>query len=239
MNTNVNKLTLLLMTFVAGLCNAANTLAAADSHALADISATAVAYVEANATRFPVKPRVLPGKLDSRLRLNPCDQPLQAFESPGGIKPGRMVVAVACQGERPWRLFVPVEVQLPAKVIALSKPLRRGDVIAAGDLTTQLADLAELRGQYFLSARDVIGQRIKRHLPGHTVLTAAMIDADKLVKRGSRVTILSDTGGISVRVAGKALRNGARGDQIRVKNLASGRTISAYVVDRGIVKTSP
>lgn len=210
-----------------------------DAHPLADIEATAVDFALAAADRFPVPPDVQPGRLDARLRLARCDEPLQAYESPGGLKAGNTVVGVACEGSRPWRLFVPVKIALPAQVIALARPLRRGDMITADDLTVRQADLARLRGQYFLDADGLVGQRIKRHVRANAVLTASMVAADRLVERGSRVTILSRAGSIEVSVAGKALRHGGRGDQIRVKNLASGRTITAVVVDRGAVRAGP
>jgi len=206
---------------------------------LADIAQTAVDHVETHGDRFPVPPQVAAGSLDSRLRLHHCDQPLESFESPGGLKAGRAVIGVRCTGTRPWKLFVPVEIKLPSEVVVLARPLRRGDVISAADLTTRMADLARLRGQYYLDSTDLVGQRIKRHVAGNAVLTPSMIDADRLVERGARVTILSDAGAIEVRVAGKAMGHGGRGDQIRVKNQASGRTISAVVVDRGVVKANP
>jgi flagella basal body P-ring formation protein FlgA len=132
-----------------------------------------------------------------------------------------------------------VEIKLPAEVVVLARPLRRGDVISAADLTTRMADLARLRGQYYRDSIGLIGQRIKRHVDGNSVLTPSMIDADRLVERGTRVTILSAAGAIEVRVAGTAMGHGGRGDQIRVKNQASGRTITAVVVDQGVVRANP
>lgn len=205
----------------------------------ADIQRTAVDFVRTHAERFAVPPVVTAGNLDSRLRLPRCERPLQAFEAPGGLNPGRTVVGVRCDGQRPWKLFVPVQIKLPAEVVVLSRPLRRGDLIRAADLGSRQVDLAELRGQFYRDGTELIGQRLKRHVAGDTVLTPAMIDADRLVQRGSRVTILSDTGNIEVRMAGKALSNGGRGDQIRVKNQASGRIITATVMGRGVVKVGP
>lgn len=215
---------------------ATHPAAAVPPHPLDDIALTAVAYAESQADRFPVPPVVTPGHLDARLRLAHCDVPLNAFESPSGLRAGNTVVGVACEGHQPWKLFVPVRIALPAQVVALSRPLRRGDTLTDDMLTTREADLAKLRGQYFLNKQGLAGQRLRRHVRANAVLTASMIAADRLVERGSRVTIVSDTGGIQVRVAGKALRHGGRGDQIQVKNLASGRTITATVVDQGTVR---
>lgn len=213
--------------------------AAAAIHPHADILRTAVAFVRAQPERFAVPPQVQAVGLDSRLRLARCDVPLGAFAAPSGLSAGRSVVGVRCDGRRPWKLYVPVEIKLPAQVVVLARPLRRGDQLSAADLGVREADLAQLRGQYYRDADGLVGQRIKRHVTAGAVLTPSMLDADRLVRRGSRVTILSDTGPVAVRMAGKALGNGGRGDQIRVKNQASGRTITAIVVDRGLVKVRP
>ena len=216
------------------------TLQAASAyHPLADIQQTAVTFALEQADHFPVPPQVSAGKLDHRLRLNRCTQALTGFESPGGFRAGRSVVGVRCDDDKPWKLFVPVEIKLPAEVVVLAKPMRRGDVITKADLSSRQADLARLRKQYYLDPIGLIGQRIKRHVAGNAILTPSMIDADRLVERGARVTILSNTGSIQVRVAGKALGHGGRGDQIRVENQASGRTISAVVVDQGVVMANP
>lgn len=228
-----------LVALAASAPRAATATAAGQSHPHGDIQRTAVDFVRAHAAGFPVPPEVTAGSLDRRLRLARCAAPLTAFEPPGGLNAGRAVVGVRCDGQRPWKLYVPVEIRLPAEVVALARPLRRGDVITAGDLVLQQADLAVLRGQFYRDADELIGQRLKRHVAADTVLTPAMIDADRLVQRGSRVTIVSNTGNIEVRMAGEALGNGGRGDRIRVKNQASGRTITATVVDRGLVRAAP
>lgn len=199
----------------------------------------AEAYVQSQSGQFSTPPSVEAGSLDSRLRLPRCELPLAAFESPGGLSAGRSVVGVRCDGKRPWKLFVPVTIALPAKVLALAHPMRRGDLIAREDLVAQEADLARLRGQYFQDPAELVGQRLKRNVAAMLPLKPAMIDAQRLIKRGAEVTIVADTGSIEVRMRGKALGQGGRGDRIKVRNQRSGRVLSATIVDRGIVRVGP
>jgi flagella basal body P-ring formation protein FlgA len=199
----------------------------------------AVDYVYSQADRFSVPPHVEAGQLDSRLRLPRCDQPLETYESPGGLSAGRAVVGVRCDGQQPWKIFVPVEITLPAQVIAFAHRMQRGDLISKTDLVLLEADLAKLRGQYFQDPDDVVGHRLKRSVAANLPLKPSMIDAQRLVKRGADVTIVADTGTIEVRMRGKALDQGGRGDRIQVKNKRSGRVITATVVERGIVRISP
>jgi flagella basal body P-ring formation protein FlgA len=68
------------------------------------------------------------------------------------------------------------------------------------------------------------------------VLTPALLKPQLLIKRGEKVTILADTGAVQVRMEGKALMDGARGQVIRVRNLSSKREVEAAVVAPGIVQ---
>jgi flagella basal body P-ring formation protein FlgA len=222
-----------------GLAVAFPALAVAAEQSHQSIVEHAVQHVRDRADQFPVSPRVEAGRLDSRLRLPRCSAPLETFDSPGGLSPGRSVVGVSCRGSQPWKLYVPVNIVLPAEVLATAHAMRRGDVIGKADLVRREADLGRLRGQYFTDPADVIGQRLKRNLAGNLPLTPAMIDAQRLVKRGAEVTIVSDTGSIEVRMRGKALGQGGRGDRIRVKNTRSGRELTATIIGRGLVKVSP
>ena len=61
----------------------------------------------------------------------------------------------------------------------------------------------------------------------------------QLVRRGARVEILARHGSLQVRMAGKALQNGSRGQRIRVRNLSSGREISGEVIASGVIQVGP
>jgi flagella basal body P-ring formation protein FlgA len=202
----------------------------------AEILDAATAFVNTHAAQFAVPPVVVPGRLDSRLQLPRCTQPLEAFEPPNGLKPGRLVVGVRCTGDKPWKLFVPVTVSLPGRVVVASRHLRRGQMIGTGDVELVERNLAALHGAYYEDASRVIGLKLKRDLTRNAVLTPKALEVDRLVRRGSEVTILAADPRIRVSVKGKALGSGAAGDRIKVENLSSGRRLSATVVGRGTVR---
>ena len=202
----------------------------------AEILNTATAFVNTHAAQFAVQPVVSPGRLDSRLQLPRCTLPLEAFAPPNGLKPGRIVVGVRCTGDKPWKLFVPVNVSLPGRVVVATRHLRRGELIGTGDVTLKAHDLATLHGAYYQDPSRVIGLKLKRNLTRNALLSPKALEVDRLVRRGSEVTILTADPRIRVSVKGKALENGASGDRIKVENLSSGRQISATVVGRGQVR---
>jgi flagella basal body P-ring formation protein FlgA len=181
-------------------------------------------------------PQVSVGRLDSRLKLNACDQPLQTYDSPNGLSKGRGVVGVRCDGEKPWKLYVPVRVALLENVVVSRRPLVRGQTLGAGDVVLSEVDTSKLHKAYFTRVEDVIGLRSKRAVAGGKTLHAGLLAREKLVKRGSLVEIVANVSGLHVTMRGKALSDGGRGDRVRVKNLNSGRTVSGTVSARGVIR---
>lgn len=196
---------------------------------------TARQHVLANADRFPVAPLVKIGRLDSRLKLTACDQPLQAYDSPNGLNGGRGVVGVRCPGSKPWKIYVPVQVALMEPVVVSRRPLVRGQTLAADDLSLSEVDVSRLHKAYFTRIEDVSGLRIKRAVAGGTTLHAGMVERENLIKRGSQVEIVAVADGLQVRMRGKALANGGKGDRIKVKNLNSGRVVTGTVTGSGVI----
>jgi len=233
--TNIRRRleTLLVCSFAITVCP---TGIASEHQTHADILNVAKNFVIENAANFPVKPVVVAGSLDSRLRLPKCTTPLEAYAPPNGIRGGRTVVGVRCEGERPWKIFAPLRVKLPADVVAAGRPLKRGEVLQPIDLTIVKEDVATLHRDYYLDTRALIGQRIRKNLNRGDVITPTAVEKQKLVRRGTDVTVLAENPRLQVRMRGKAMANGAHGDRIKIKNLSSGREFTATVIGSGLVQ---
>lgn len=193
-------------------------------------------HVLRNAGQFPAIPRVEVGNLDSRLRLVACDQPLETYDSPNGLSGGRGVVGVRCNGSKPWKLYVPVKVALIESVVVSRRPLVRGQTLRAADVMLSEMDVSRLRKAYFTRIDDVVGLRSKRSVSAGSTLHAGLLKREKLVKRGSQVEIVAAGDGLDVRMQGKAMADGGRGDRIKVKNLNSGRIVTGTVAGPGVIQ---
>ena len=119
-------------------------------------------HAQADAAQLAGRAKVTAGRLDSRLRLAPCDRPLVAYDSPNGLNRGRGVVGVRCEGSRPWKIYVPVSVALMERVVVNRRPLVRGQTLRAEDLVLSEVDTAGLHKAYFTRLEDVVGLRSKR-----------------------------------------------------------------------------
>ena len=188
---------------------------------------------EDNSVNVTAKP------LDRRLKLPACDRPLEAYDSPNGINGGRGVVGVRCPGTSPWKLYVPVEISVYRAVVVAKRPLAKGKLLSANDLTLDEVDVSRLRKAYFDRIEDAVGHRLKRAVAADGVLHTKLVERPELVARGSLVEIMANEPGLLVSMRGKALDDGSLGDRIRVRNLRSGRVVAATVTGRGIVQVAP
>ncbi len=183
-------------------------------------------------------PDVHAGKLDSRLRLSQCDEPLEAFQPPGGKTMGNITVGVRCSGTRSWSLYVPVKVSIYDKVVAAARPLTRGEVVGEGDVKMVERDLAHLNTGYFSDPAEVAGMEVTRTIAVDAALTNNLVKAPLQVKRGQRVSLIANSGGLEVRMAGEALADGTAGARIKVRNLSSKRVVDGTVLSATTIQVA-
>ena len=69
-----------------------------------------------------------------------------------------------------------------------------------------------------------------------TALTVDLLNADVLIRRGQRVTLVAAVGGLEVRVQGEALTDAQPDGRIRVANLTSRRVVEGQVESRDSVR---
>lgn len=202
---------------------------------LASIRHAAKVFLQTRAGGAHARVSVRVSRLDPRLRLAACGKPLEAFLPPGGQRQGNTAVGVRCSGPRPWSIYVPADVRVVEKVAVLAHPLARGTVLGAGDIRLEPRDTSALTSGFYTDARAVVGKQITNAVAAGSVLTPQILKAPLAIHRGERVTLLAQTAGIEVRMAGKAMGDGALGQRIRVRSLPSKRIVEGVVGRDGVV----
>ncbi len=202
------------------------------------IREAARAHVLARADQLPGQIEVKIARLDPRLRLRRCERPLETYDSPNGLRPGRNVVGVRCTGQHPWKLYVTVDIATLQPVVVAARPLARGQQVSAADLRIEQRDTARLHQAFYTQIHDLVGQRARRQIAAGRILHPGLLERRRLVRRGGTVQIVVQRGPLQVRMQGKALQNGALGDRIRVRNQASGREITGEVIAAGTVRVA-
>lgn len=194
-------------------------------------------YVAAQAANFGRRIEYSLGQTDPRLNLPVCEQPLAIEYDRAGFQ-SRASIKVACQGEHPWSLYVPVQFQAWQQVTVAAGTLLRGQTLTEGDLMMTEVELSSLRYGFISSPEEAVGQELKRNLQAGEALYPALLTAPKVIQKGDDVLILARSGQMSIQVPGTAMNDGRIGEQISVRNASSQRIIKARVVEAGIVEVN-
>ncbi|MCP4126171.1 MAG: flagellar basal body P-ring formation protein FlgA [Gammaproteobacteria bacterium] len=187
---------------------------------------------------YPSPPQVSAGRLDSRLRLAACDQPLESYTPQGRRRMGKITVGIRCNGTHPWSMFVPVTVKVMTQVVVARDSLPRGAVIGEGDIGLEQRDISRLHRGYLEKKTAVLGKKLRQRIRQHQVITPSQLDSPHAIKRNNRVTILASSKALKIRVTGKALQNGSLGELIRVRNESSKKELDARIIAPGIVEVA-
>ena len=115
------------------------------------------------------------------------------------------------------------------RVPVLARPILRGDVVAAGDITIERRRRSDLVGDVFVDPAKIIGNAARRPLPRGTLLREADIQRPEVVEKNASVTMTYEQPGLQLTMRGKALAGGAMGEVIQVQNVNSKRTVEATV----------
>jgi flagella basal body P-ring formation protein FlgA len=176
--------------------------------------------------------------LDPRLHLSICRSPLQTSLAPGARSPTRITVQVRCADVGGWRVYVPVEVTYYDRVVVATRAVDRGAVLAATDLTVEERETSALPASYMRDANELVGFTLARPVVAGTVISASLLAADHIIHRGDAVTLIAQSGPMTVRAQGRALGDAALRARIRVQNLGSGRQVEGVVVGSGEVEVA-
>lgn len=175
------------------------------------------------------------GKLDSRLKLAHCSSPLLTSLAPGSTFSGKTTVHVKCTSQSEWTIYINANIHLYSHVIHTAEPLEKGHILTKTDLILSETDLNKVRYGYFTDIKSLIGKQLKRRLPQNKIVRVNYVKAPTLVKRGEIVNIVAENTGYSVKMSGKAMSNGAKGDRVQVRNLSSQRVIEGTVIQTGVI----
>lgn len=171
-------------------------------------------------------------RLDPRLRLHPCESPLEAFAPHGRIKlEGRTTVGVRCNDSKPWKLYVPVSIDRFTQVVVVNRPLSPGQRVRQEHVSLERKNTARLPYGFFTTAADVVGLTAKHNLRPGDVVRPGTLTEPTLVKRGQELLLVADSGSVKVSMSGTALENGTKGQRIQVRNEHSERIVEGVVLD--------
>lgn len=198
----------------------------ANNYTREDIKQFAKDYVEQTLPELTYGKRVIsPANIDPRISIKPCSIPLQA-NIPENYRSRNVNVKIFCSGSTPWHIFLPVKVTTQIPVLVAQTKIAKGTMFDSSNVTTEWRELHQTRGEVITKQSTVYGAKSKRNLNQGAIITKKMFC---VVCKGDNVTIKAKTNNLVIKTQGVAQTNGIVGEQIRVKNSRSGRSISAQV----------
>ena len=187
----------------------------------------------------PPKARVVavPGALDSRLTLAPCDQ-VQPF-LPAGVPPwGRSRVGLRCtKGPVAWQVYLPLTVQVWAPAPVLSAALPAGARLDATQLSLAEVDWAASTSHPVATAAELQDRLLARPVAAGQPLRAADLKSRHWFAQGDTVRIVAQSAGFAISTEGQALGPGIEGQSVRVR-IESGRVLVGQAVAERRVELS-
>lgn len=211
------------------------------------------------ASQYALAPeRVTIGPLDPRVPVQPCAEPFR-FDYPFV---SRDSVRVRCT-KPGWQMFVKVgftaspEAPPPAAPAPSSSPQRqaastspefRQVVVAAVNLMPgqvlqpELLKMAPLSSDrmnrsYLIDVRGLDGQEVLRPIRAGDPLRMSDLRPALLVKKGEAVSMrIGSPDSFQVTVRLEAMQDGRLGEQVKMRNPESGRTLTGIVTGKGTVR---
>ncbi|WP_427225340.1 flagellar basal body P-ring formation chaperone FlgA [Yersinia enterocolitica] len=148
----------------------------------------------------------------------------------------RLRYDISCPDAQGWEVSVTVKPDIYLPVWVAKNTLERGKVVAPDDIELKKKNISTAQGGYITDPDEIIGLTVKRRIRGLQVVIPSQLEQPVLVTRGQQVLMIAEQDGIEARMLGEALKNGRKGELIKVKNLSSKRTVTAIVDDMATVR---
>lgn len=125
---------------------------------------------------------------------------------------------------------------LAVVTIPVPVPARRllpDEIIAPDDLTLARLPMGQTGGYIVTETADVVGKQVRRMLsPGRPIQSQSIIQP-LVIDRGDRVDIFFSDGLLALSSPGRALGDAHRGQEVRIVNLISNKTVTAIATGDG------
>jgi flagella basal body P-ring formation protein FlgA len=192
---------------------------------LAELAALAKSEAALQFQALTARERFQIGPIDPHLQLQKCSRPVKPLvASPQHMK-DRVMIELRCQDLKSWHIYVPVRIIGTSPVTVAAHAIVAGTVLKAADLKIEEHDMSELPPGFLDDPAIAVGLTAARPIAGGAFLTNQQLVSSKAVQRGQSVTLVSDAGGIAVRMAGRALSDGLMNQRVKVQNLSSGKIV--------------
>lgn len=133
------------------------------------------------------------------------------------------------------RLEIPVRVRIYRNIATSALPMARGDSFNKSNVIIEKKEITGYSENEIPTVEEIYGTKAKRNLQKGTILTRSLLERESIIHRGNKVSIVVQSGAITVRTTGEALQDAAIDENIRVKRDGAQTILQGYVTADGSV----
>ncbi len=161
-----------------------------------------------------------------------CEGYLTAELQGNTIRQNNSVKIVCASPDHPFTVFIPVKVERLIATLTAARDLSRDTLLTAADINESFVPDVR-QNSYGITRKDLlIGSRLKRDLRAGNVFAPGSFC---VVCKGDKVQLEAHKGGLSLKTTGVALEDGSIGENIRVQNARSKKTVLGRVASHDTV----
>lgn len=210
-------------------CFVASYMSQAQIYTNTNLETGAEKFISQQITLNPdIKTTIKALPLDARLSERACDSPLSFSTNTTPPFNRQVTVKVKCDDISGWTQFVHVRIEELHPVIVTTQAINKGELVTSESISIEFKPKHFVRASNLDTKQYLVGSRSKRVIRAGTAIGLHHVC---MVCKGDNVTIYAKTRTLTIKTTGIALQDGNVGEQIRVKNQKSGKTISARVKD--------
>lgn len=154
--------------------------------------------------------------------------------APSSISPAEERVTLRFEGPGGDRSVVYLNIRWSQPTMVAAHDIKKGTTVAFEDLLVDVVALSR-NCRYPSSPDEVLGCTLNRDLERNEALTVDDFRRLPLVERGTIVRLVYKAGGLVVETPGKALEDGFKGENIKVRNERTKRVVVGVVAGDGFV----
>ena len=176
------------------------------------------------------------GRLDIRLAAGAVEKGTFIQEFWIDPKSGQFIANVMTDLGLPQRVWgvalITLDVPVPNRV------MMPDEIVTEGDIATIEMPLQRVGRFAVRREQDLLGMQVRRMLTAGRPVPLQSVMPPIIVARGEQVEIVFKQGGLSLSAKGRAMADAHLGEEVRVVNLSSNKTVSAVARSQGLVEVA-
>ena len=121
-------------------------------------------------------------------------------------------------------------------VVKSKRPFRKGHVLRSDDVYISKMDIRKMPSSAVGDPEIIIGKALKRSVIANIPIVEGMIEQSQVVKRGKKILLIIESGGLNITAAGKIKEKGYVGMPVRAMNLSSKKEVRGILIDENTVR---